>query len=213
MDNYSDLLNFLGNRVTLRKLAQEDRDHERRLRLSKGFHSPTAFPAGVFSHLVLETARATGVSRRKSEQVQTYLKRALTGKTICVVGTRYGLLNKVFETFGAKTYGVDIDPDATSVAKSRRVNIATESAEHLSTVFPGKKPNFIVSFQFFDPAYWIGREKELPHVLRGIIQHSTPQTIHLHQTFGQPTKFEPLQFHSSVEHSGSIVSRLYSQKR
>ncbi|MFH1199603.1 MAG: hypothetical protein V1708_00890 [Candidatus Micrarchaeota archaeon] len=148
-------------------------------------------PVG-YASLLLAAAKATGVER-KEENTRAYLNRALRGKNVCVIGSRFGALQKVFELFGANTYGVDTDRAGVDFAKREGLEAAHGSAEEIDRLFSGKRPDFIVSYQFFDPRYWESERpelmKKLEDIQRGISRHSTNKTIQIHDTIGPPTKF------------------------
>jgi hypothetical protein len=172
------------------KLGMEDMEHEQILRGVQDFFTvPDFFPIHSYYPLLLATARATGMALRAPETIPDYLNRALRGKTVAVIGTRYGSLQKLFGAFGAKTYGIDINDEAAKVARSRGLAAVTGDVANIHSLFPDREPDFIVSFQFFDPSYWQSRKEQLPHILEGILEHSTESTIHVHCTDGNPTAF------------------------
>ena len=177
---------FLTRHQPLQKLYAEDHafwKHE--LIKNKGkYFPPNAFRPENSSLLLHEVAVQTGVKPKPREKVDEWLSRALNGKNVCVLGTRYGLLNKIFELFGAKTYGVDVDENAVKKSLERGLNVKRVEVADLPKAFPNEKPDFIVSLQFLDPLYWNSWQCiwNIPKTIKGIVGHTTNETIHVHDT-------------------------------
>ena len=152
--------------------------------------APQAIPPEACADLVHEAVQATGIKRKKTESIEDFARRCLQGKSVAVIDARYGMLQKVFELFGAKTYGMDIDPDAVRVCQQRNLETKRVSAEEIHQEFADRKPDFVVSWCFFDKYYWGGRkEQEAIRILEALRRHSSEKTIHLHQTYYAPVDF------------------------
>ncbi len=195
---------YLRSHSLLNRYFEEDSAFTVKERMKIG--APTAFDPIFFSGLLLETIRATGVRRKAGQDIAAYARSALKDRTIGIIGTRYGLLQKIFEIFGAKTYGMDTDSAAVRVANQRGLTAVAASAEDIDRHFPGRKPDFLVSFYFFAKHYWENREEQLEGIIRALHKHSSKQTIHLHQTIGAPVPLENFTSVSQTGYSSGLVS-------
>lgn len=217
------LRGYLQGHRGLRRDYQADLRLERRLNrgLPRGlslkqrmqYGAPTAMMPEYFGHLVYEVIQATGVQRKPGESIEAFARAALKGKTIGVIGSRYGLLQKIFELFGAKTYGVDASQPAARTAQSRGLNVRQTGAENIHEAFAGHEPDFLVSFYFFAPHYWTEngeRKNTLKKIMDAMHMHSTPQTVHVHQTFGEPVPFPGFE---TLEQKESFMGRLTLLKK
>lgn len=127
--------------------------------------------------------------RNKNEPVEEWLKRVFHGKKVAVIGARFGTLNKILSLFGADAYGVDTHPDAEWTSQERGLDVKLADAKDIGKAYPDRRPDFVVSYHFFDPNYWRSMEPELRQVLEGIRRHSTEKTIHVHICMNELTEF------------------------
>ncbi|HLD76454.1 MAG TPA: hypothetical protein VI874_05510, partial [Candidatus Norongarragalinales archaeon] len=150
--------------------------------------APTAFSPTAFFSLIWELVHSTGAVPRAGQSGEDFVRKSLTGMSIAVVGTRAGLLQKMLEHYGASTYGLDVDAEAIRIAKSRGLDAECVSAEKINKVFAGRTPNRVVSYYFLAPHYWQETDKkfEFNRVVRALHEHSSDETVHIHQTVGVP---------------------------
>ncbi|MBI4406590.1 hypothetical protein HY571_01620 [Candidatus Micrarchaeota archaeon] len=112
------------------------------------------FPAVAYHQLLASIVHTLDPEPTAGRSYEQRLRRIFAGKKILELGARHGVFVHFLAEHGAEAEGIDSNDFAAAAARRHGVPVHTGLVEDLS----GKKFDLIVSFQFFDPAYW-GRGK------------------------------------------------------